>query len=113
MIRLSNHTEDEIPIVFTGLRPGEKLFEEIGVSGEECQATPHPQILITNPPQPAHATPALWLRKAAATQTPEDVMSRLHDLIPEYVAKDHSTDADDQRTTMATMAVGRVEVPAT
>src|SRR5262249_57826702 len=45
LIRLSNHTEDEIQIVFTGLRRGEKLFEEIRLEGESIEPTVHPQIV--------------------------------------------------------------------
>ena len=37
---------EEMPIVFTGLRPGEKLVEEIEMSGENFEATRHPRILI-------------------------------------------------------------------
>lgn len=44
MITLSGKTEDEIPIVFTGIRPGEKLFEELYLRGDELQ-TEHPDIL--------------------------------------------------------------------
>lgn len=37
---------EDIDIVFTGLRPGEKLFEELQTTGEEVAKTRHPKILI-------------------------------------------------------------------
>ncbi len=37
---------EEMPITFTGLRPGEKLFEELGMKGEELAKTRHPRIHI-------------------------------------------------------------------
>jgi FlaA1/EpsC-like NDP-sugar epimerase len=46
MIRLSDLSENEIRIVYTGLRPGEKLFEELLADDEHTRATPHPKLRI-------------------------------------------------------------------
>jgi FlaA1/EpsC-like NDP-sugar epimerase len=36
----------DIEIVFSGLRPGEKLYEELHLDSETCDRTTHPQILV-------------------------------------------------------------------
>jgi FlaA1/EpsC-like NDP-sugar epimerase len=47
MITLSNLKPfEDIDIVFTGVRPGEKLYEELEISGESTSKTHHPKILI-------------------------------------------------------------------
>ncbi len=47
MITLSGFKPyEEIPIVFTGLRPGEKLSEELELAGEEIDRTRHPKIFV-------------------------------------------------------------------
>lgn len=45
LIALMGLGEDEIQIAFTGLRPGEKMFEELYIRGDEIE-TEHPDILI-------------------------------------------------------------------
>ena len=46
LIRLSGLTEgDDIEIVFNGVRPGEKLYEELFFSGDEVLKTSHPKIM--------------------------------------------------------------------
>ncbi len=46
LIRLSGKTERDIPICFSGVRPGEKLFEEIGFDEERMDRTHHPKIYV-------------------------------------------------------------------
>lgn len=50
LIRLSGYTPDvDIPIVYTGLRPGEKLYEELLMSEEGMQDTENELIHIGHP----------------------------------------------------------------
>ncbi len=52
MIRLAGFTpEEDIKIVFSGLRPGEKLYEELLNKKEITQQTHHPKIMIANTQQ--------------------------------------------------------------
>jgi FlaA1/EpsC-like NDP-sugar epimerase len=52
MIRLSGHQPDvDIPIVFSGLRPGEKLFEELLGAEEGSEPTEHARILKARNPK--------------------------------------------------------------
>jgi FlaA1/EpsC-like NDP-sugar epimerase len=46
LIHLHGFTEQQIPIEFTGLRPGEKMFEELLADDETTRATDHPKLRV-------------------------------------------------------------------
>lgn len=48
MIRLAGYTEQQIEIRFTGLRPGEKLFEELLADDESTRPTAHPKVRVAS-----------------------------------------------------------------
>jgi FlaA1/EpsC-like NDP-sugar epimerase len=66
MIRLSGlRPEEDIQIHFTGLRPGEKLFEELGTTEDRVQGTKHPKIFIGRIPRMEGNVVELGLRSLA------------------------------------------------
>jgi FlaA1/EpsC-like NDP-sugar epimerase len=90
MIVLSGFSEQDMRIVFTGLRPGEKLFEEVLVDDETTLPTPHPKLRIARARAPGdEGLPEevlAWISAASsASAAPEAVRARLKAWIAEYV----------------------------
>ena len=105
LIRLSNHTEDEIPIVFTGLRPGEKLFEEIRLRGESITPTVHPQIVITRAEQPVREVVERWKTRAGMQMSgAQSAITLLRELVPDYVPMTPGKRDEDAETEMLVAA---------
>ncbi len=86
LIALSGLAEEDIEIVFTGLRPGEKLYEELYFDEERRVATVHPKVFCAM--HQSHNLPEIEKLfeqlKEVIDQPPEIVRARLRDLIPEY-----------------------------
>lgn len=86
MIRLSGFSEDDIRIEFTGLRPGEKLYEELLANDETTVQTPHPKLRIaklSDSMSTAEFDELLnWLRPSV--RQADDVKAGLKHFVPEY-----------------------------
>lgn len=93
MITLSGFKPDsEIPIVFTGLRSGEKLHEELVLSGEAIDRTTHPKVFIgkLEAYSRVHLHQALEvLRDLARSGSDDEIRALLTELIPEAVLRRH------------------------
>ncbi len=124
MIRLSGFGTEEIRIVYTGLRPGEKLYEEPLADDEQTLGTPHPKLRIAK----ARASgddvlSALdrWLATLANDPPEDDAIKReLARFVPEYQPQGldeaasppgsaHRRAVDAPGTGSSTQAADRVE----
>ncbi len=89
LIRLSGKEPDvDVEIIYTGLREGEKLYEELITEGEDIVRTEHEKILVLASEAPAQAedlTEAVAaLSRAAASHDGDAVRILLRQLVPEY-----------------------------
>ena len=90
LIRLSGlEPEKDIPIIYTGVRPGEKLFEELVIRGENISRTEHSKILTLRNGQQRIAWDELifTIEKLIITSRESDsdlIKKHLRDVVPEY-----------------------------
>jgi FlaA1/EpsC-like NDP-sugar epimerase len=86
LIRLYGFRDDQIKIVFTGLRPGEKLYEELLADDETTRPTPHRKLRIARAREVERdwlSDFLPWLLQEAIV--PDDAVRRdLHHWVPEY-----------------------------
>jgi len=92
LIRLSGfEPEVDIKIEFIGLRPGEKLYEELITADENAQLTQHPKILML---KGAACDISLLncriqeLASLAVTQDAAQIRSKLQEIVPDYAPSD-------------------------
>jgi len=79
---------EDIEIKFTHPRPGEKLFEELRIEGEDMQRTRHPKIRIwKNIPMDRDRLRAgiNELIEIAKTQNYSEIVQKIKELVPEYI----------------------------
>jgi FlaA1/EpsC-like NDP-sugar epimerase len=90
LIRLSGLAEGDIRIVYTGLRPGEKLYEELLADAEATLPTPHPKLRVAKGQVPIDRklTDEVldWLA-APGERGPDSVREQLKRWIPEYAPR--------------------------
>lgn len=86
---------EDIEMVFTGPRPGEKLFEELSIEGEDMLRTGHPKICIwKNIPMDREKLRASIDQLIALTRDKADysqIVAKIKELVPEYIGSNNKT----------------------
>jgi len=92
LIRLNGlEPERDIPIQFTGLRPGEKLYEELITEGEGIVPTNHDKILVLQGEKYNCEALRVHINELLSLADTYDVVAikkKLHEIVPEYTPQE-------------------------
>lgn len=90
LIKLTGHTEDEIKIKYTGLREGEKLFEELLLESEPNIPTHHSKIMVAEVDTESYNTVRSQIAEInnfAKVQDTLNVVKLMKSMVPSYISK--------------------------
>ena len=115
LILLSGLTPDQdIKIEFTGMRPGEKLYEELNLNDEATVATAHRKIkvFVGGAASSARTNAQLdRLRYLCALRLASEVLPLIQEMVPEYVASDHILSVTNTEPIRKSPRVVRMRLP--
>jgi FlaA1/EpsC-like NDP-sugar epimerase len=106
MIRLSGLQVDDIKIEYIGLRPGEKLYEELLADDEHTLPTPHEKLRIAV----ARVVDKAWVnkllkwidnvREANESDIKNDLKTWVEEYIPQHSGSNNHSDSAVERATL-------------
>lgn len=103
MIQLSGFRyPEDIDIQITGLRPGEKIYEELLGDGENTKPTHHKKIMIANVVEPNKEFLLVKLKELFSSNLPENgniTVSKIKALVPEFISNNSVYESLDQNNT--------------
>ena len=101
MVKLSGLTlGKDIQLVYTGLRPGEKLYEELLTDKENTLPTHHPKIMIARVRTynfKSVLSEISKLKILAASQNNEAIVRKLKEMVPEFISKNSEYEKLDNK----------------
>ena len=84
LIRLSGYSEQDIEIKYTGLRPGEKLFEELLSAEDGTEKTDHKKIFTARIKEVAKAQMDQYVEELLSHTNEDEVVAALQKVVPTY-----------------------------
>ena len=115
MIRLSGlHYPDDIDIKITGLRPGEKLYEELLANGENTLPTYHDKIMISKVRDMDFANTRNMIDELCISNLffKDNVVKLMKSIVPEYISNNSDfCKLDDQKKSGSSKGESKPEIP--
>ena len=113
MITLSGSIPDrEIKIIEAGLRPGEKLYEELLVKKEESMATSNKKMMVLKIRPCNYKLSQAWINNMLEDliqMNDGQLMTRMKEIVPEFISNNSQFESLDKGKSYLKLALGRME----